>query len=237
MKPKKIYFFESTILICIVISNMNLSDPGNAQESHQKSKSISKIKENTEEGLRDEEIQNREITEDGSNLNQNKTLIEEQVEYKITNKEESLKKEKEYRRKVLKTIEKHSPSNNNVNTDIQNQNSLIDTRNIHFSNEKIKIEISDLENDKVDYEIIQFEDSGLKILIDYTSNNEKNPKVLYFLRNLAIRNALGRISSFSSVKVSEKWGPFSKSELSKCSDKFVKVAPFYQDRVLGIFSL
>ena len=157
-----------------------------------------------------------------------------QVEFKQSQSKQQPFEKNAYLRNVLRLISRKKVNNT---TPFQ-RNKAEKTPEIVlnpdiFSKSNIRIQSSNFEVQKVDYDIIQFGEDGMRILIDYTSNFERDPKIIQFMRGLAITNSLARISSFTKVKIKEKWGPFTKKELSKCVDKFVKVSEFYENKEIG----
>ena len=156
-----------------------------------------------------------------------------QVEFNQSQSKQPIEKNA-YLRKVLRIISRKKIDN--TTPFLRNKaekTSEIEFNQDIFSKTNIQIQSSNFEVQKVDYDIIQFGKNGMRILIDYTSNFEKDPRIIQFMRGLAIRNSLARISSFTKVKIKEKWGPFTKKELAKCADKFVKVSEFYENKEIG----
>jgi ribosomal protein S1 len=102
-----------------------------------------------------------------------------------------------------------------------------------FSNKNIFYNLNKKKYEGIDYDTIQFGENGFKFWIDYTNSFNKNYRTMTFLRNIAIKNAIARISSFLTIKKRKTFGPYKQRIFKKCIDEFILIPEFYNKNKIG----
>jgi hypothetical protein len=102
-----------------------------------------------------------------------------------------------------------------------------------FSNKLLKVNFEPKVSDEIDYDLIQFGDSGMRFWVDYTSSKIKHPGLLQFLRGVIIKMGIGRISSMIRPKVRETLGPMDPSQIKECQGKAIQIHDFYRQNIIG----
>lgn len=149
------------------------------------------------------------------------------------NGKESEKKEKEKTKAISKLLQKllqkkPTPQNTNRSRRFMDQSEAN-----QFAKSKLNFNKNKKNIPGIDYDTIQFGENGLKFWVDYSNSKLKNKRVNSFLRDIAIKHAVARISSIVQLEKSTKFGPYNKRVFKKCSDHFIEVPSFYEQNSVG----
>lgn len=101
-----------------------------------------------------------------------------------------------------------------------------------FSGGRLRFNEDKREIPGIDYDTVQFGE-GLRFWVDYTNSQVRDPRVVAFLRTVAIKHALARISSLAQVKSRKRFGPYGKRVFRKCLDQLIAVPDFYSQSSVG----